>query len=83
MTIPKGLAARAVLELSDGRNIHIEIRDGSMFVQFYAVYTVRGRGRWRKIEREIIPCSKLCCRHRRGCQEAGTAPQHVRQGKGP
>lgn len=52
MTIPKGLAARAVLELSDGRNIHIEIRDGSMFVQFYAVYTVRGRGSWRKIERE-------------------------------
>ena len=52
MTIPKGLAARAVLELSDGRNIHIEIRDGSMFVQFYAVYTVRGRGRSRTIERE-------------------------------
>ena len=52
MTIPKGLAARAVLELSDGRNFHIEIRDNSMFVKFYAVYTVRGRGRRRTVERE-------------------------------
>lgn len=54
MTIPKGLAARAVLELSDGRKIHVEIRDGSMFVQFYAVYTVRGRGRRRTVERETF-----------------------------
>ena len=52
MTVPGGLAARAVLELSDGRNFHIEIRDGSMFVKFYTVYTVRGKGRRRKIERE-------------------------------
>lgn len=52
MTIPRGLAARAVLELSDGRNFHLEIRDGSMFVKFYSVYTVRGRGRRRKVERE-------------------------------
>ncbi|HEU0293107.1 MAG TPA: hypothetical protein VFR47_10260 [Anaerolineales bacterium] len=52
MATPKGLAARAVLELSDGRKIHIEIRDGSMFVKFYAVYTVRGRGRRRTVERE-------------------------------
>lgn len=52
MTVPKGLAARAILELSDGRNLHIEIRDGSMFVKFYTVYTVRGRGRRRRIERE-------------------------------
>ena len=52
MTVPKGLAARAVLELSDGRNFHIEIRDDSMFVKFYTVYTVRGRGRRRRIERE-------------------------------
>jgi hypothetical protein len=52
MTTPKGLAARAVLELSDGRNIHIEIRDSSMFVKFYTVYSVRGRGRRRKVERE-------------------------------
>ena len=52
MTVPKGLAARAVLELSDGRSFHIEIQDGSMFVKFYSVYTVRGRGRRRKVERE-------------------------------
>ena len=45
MAIPKGLAARAVLELTDGRKVHIEIRDGSMFVKFYTVYTVRGKGR--------------------------------------
>jgi len=45
MATPKGLAARAVLELSDGRNICIEVRDGSMFVNFYAVYTVHGKGR--------------------------------------
>ena len=52
MTIPKGLAARAVLELSDGRKIHLEIRDGSMFVKFYSVFTVRGRGRRRTVEHE-------------------------------
>ncbi len=52
MTTPKGLAARAVLELADGRNIQMEIRDGSMFVKFYTVYTVRGRGRRRKVESE-------------------------------
>lgn len=52
MAIPKGLAARAVLELIDGRKVHIEIRDGSMFVKFYTVYTVRGKGRKRTTERE-------------------------------
>src|SRR5215208_4757222 len=52
MTIPKGLAARAILELSDGRNFHIEIRDGSMFVKFYTIYTVRGRGRRRTVEHD-------------------------------
>ena len=52
MTIPKGLAARAVLELSDGRNFHVEIRDGSMFAKFYTVYTVRGRGHRRTVEHE-------------------------------
>jgi hypothetical protein len=52
MTIPKGLAARAVLELSDGRKIHLDIRDGSMFVKFYAVFTVRGRGRRRTVTHE-------------------------------
>ena len=52
MAIPKGLAARAVLELIDGRKVHIEIRDGSMFVKFYTVYTVRCKGRKRTTERE-------------------------------
>jgi hypothetical protein len=52
MAIPKGLAARAVLELSDGRKFHIEIRDSSMFVKFYTVYTVRGKTRRRTVERE-------------------------------
>jgi hypothetical protein len=52
MAIPKGLAARAVLELTDGRKVHIEIRDGSMFVQFYTVYSVRGKGRKRTTERK-------------------------------
>ena len=52
MAIPKGLAARTVLELTDGRKVHIEIRDGSMFVKFYTVYTVRGKGRKRTNERE-------------------------------
>jgi hypothetical protein len=52
MAIPKGLAARAVLELTDGRKVQIEIRDGSMFVKFYTVYTVRGKGRKRTTERK-------------------------------
>ena len=52
MAIPKGLAARAVLELTDGRKVYIEIQDGSMFVKFYTVYTVRGKGRKRTTERE-------------------------------
>ncbi len=52
MATPKGLAARAILELSDGRKIYIEIRDSSMFVKFYTVYTVHGKGRRRTVERE-------------------------------
>lgn len=47
MATPKGLAARAVVELTDGRKIYIEVRDNSTFVQFYTVYTIRGRGRAR------------------------------------
>ena len=42
MATPKGLAARAVVELTDGRKIYIEVRDNSKFVQFYTVYTIRG-----------------------------------------
>jgi hypothetical protein len=48
MATPKGLAARAVLELTDGRKIYIEVQDGSMFVQFFTVYGTRGRGRARE-----------------------------------
>jgi hypothetical protein len=50
MAIPKGLSARAVVELTDGRKIHIEVRDNSKFVQFYTVYTTRGRGRAREYQ---------------------------------
>ena len=50
MATPKGLAARAVLELMDGRKIYIEVRDNSKFVQFYTVYTIRGRGRAREYQ---------------------------------
>ncbi|MCI0562906.1 MAG: hypothetical protein MN733_30870 [Nitrososphaera sp.] len=48
MAAHKGLAARAVLELTDRRKIYIEIQDASMFVKFYTVYTVRGKGRARE-----------------------------------
>src|SRR5919109_3929400 len=51
MATPKGLAARAMLELMDGRKIYIEVRDNSKFVQFYTVYTIRGgRGRAREYQ---------------------------------
>ena len=50
MATPKGLAARAVVELTDGRKIYIEVRDHSKFVQFYTVYTIRGRGRAREYQ---------------------------------
>ena len=53
MAIPKGLAARAVLELTDGRKIYIEVRDNSKFVRFYTVYTIRGRGRAREYQANL------------------------------
>jgi hypothetical protein len=37
MPIPKGLAARAIVELTDGRKVYIEVKDGSPFVHFYTV----------------------------------------------
>ena len=40
MPIPTGLAARAILELTDGRKVYIEVRDGSPFVHFYTVRIV-------------------------------------------
>ena len=53
MATPKGLAARAVVELTDGRKIYIEVRDHSKFVQFYTVYTIRGRGRAREYQASL------------------------------
>jgi hypothetical protein len=49
MPIPKGLAARAVLELTDGRKVYIEVKDGSPFVHFYTVRIVDFRNRHRRI----------------------------------
>jgi len=40
MPIPKGLAARAILELTDGRKVYIEVKDSSPFVHFYTVRIV-------------------------------------------
>jgi hypothetical protein len=63
MAIPKGLAARAVLELTDGRKVHIEIRDGSMFVKFYtstrcAVGRKRTTGANHSVTETLPPASK-------------------------
>ena len=52
MTIPKGLAARAVIELEDGRKFYIDIKDDAMFVQFYTVYMVCRKVRKRPTERK-------------------------------
>jgi hypothetical protein len=49
MPIPKDLAARAVLELTDGRKVYIEVKDGSPFVHFYTVRIVEFRNHHRKV----------------------------------
>ncbi len=49
MPIPKDLAARAVLELTDGRKVYIEVKDGSQFVHFYSVRIVDCRNHRRKV----------------------------------
>lgn len=49
MPIPKDLAARAVLELTDGRKVYIEVRDSSPFVHFYTVRIVDYRNHRRKV----------------------------------
>src|SRR5512143_435818 len=54
MAIPKGLAARVVVEVTDGRKIYIQVRDNSKFVHFYTVYTIRG-GRSRAREYQANP----------------------------
>ena len=48
MSIPKGLAARAVIETDRGKpKLHIEVREGNRFSNFYHTYTAIGRGRGR------------------------------------
>ena len=49
MPIPKDLAARAVLELSDGRKVYIEVRDSTPFVHFYTVRIADCRNHRRKV----------------------------------
>ena len=49
MPIPNDLAARAVLELTDGRKVYIEVRDSSPFVHFYTVRIVDCRNHRRKV----------------------------------
>jgi hypothetical protein len=48
MPIPKGLAARAVIETAGGKpTLYIEVREGNRFSNFYYTYTAVGRGRGR------------------------------------
>jgi hypothetical protein len=47
--IPKGLAAKARLKMSDGVELYIEVREDSKFSNFYITYTAQGRGRNRLI----------------------------------
>jgi hypothetical protein len=50
MTIPKGLAARAVIHSNTMKSkMVIEIREGTRFANFYHTYSVTGRGRNRTI----------------------------------
>jgi hypothetical protein len=52
MTIPKGLAARAIIETGDGKaKRYIEVREGNRFSNFYYTYTAVGRGRYRTVTR--------------------------------
>ena len=50
MSIPKGLAARAVIEPARGKpKLYIEVREGNQFSNFYYIYTAVGRGRGRMV----------------------------------
>jgi hypothetical protein len=54
MPIPKGLAARAIIETGCGKpKLHIEIREGNRFSNFYYTYTAIGRGRGRIVTPNI------------------------------
>jgi hypothetical protein len=48
MPLPKGLAARAVIETGRCESkLYIEVREGNKFSNFYHIYTATGRGRGR------------------------------------
>jgi len=48
MAIPKGLAARVIIETDSNKSkLYIEVREGNKFSNFYYAYTVMGRGRAR------------------------------------
>jgi len=48
MPIPKGLAAKAIIEAGRGKpKLYIEVREGNRFSNFYYAYTAVGRGRGR------------------------------------
>jgi hypothetical protein len=50
MTIPKGLAARAVIETNTQKaKMVIEVKEGNRFSNFYSTYTTVGRGRHRLV----------------------------------
>jgi hypothetical protein len=66
MPIPKGLAARAILELTDGRKVYIEVKDGSPFVHFYTVRIVDCRNHRRK----VTECAGRSKNYAAGIQEA-------------
>ena len=52
MAIPKGLAARAIIETGHGQaKRYIEVREGNRFSNFYYIYTAVGRGRNRIVTR--------------------------------
>jgi hypothetical protein len=51
MAIPKGLAAKARLNMDDGEKVYVEVRRGSPFCHFYTLYAIRGRTRTPLISR--------------------------------
>ena len=71
MPIPKGLAARAVIETSRGKpKLYIEVREGNRFSNFYYTYTAIGRGRGRIVTPNIP-------RHRGFADTIGDAAEKI------
>jgi len=51
MAIPKGLAARAIVETDPNKSkLYIEVREGNRFSNFYYTYTAVGQGRGRIVK---------------------------------